>query len=466
MLMPFVRRDFLRFGYRALSAIGAASVVGRLSQVNALAQTACPTDYKALVCVFLFGGNDGNNTVVPISATSATGKINTYTNYATIRGGLALPQASLNSINSSSGQYALHPNLVELANLYNGTGGTGKHVAVLANVGTLVAPLTQQQYQQKTAAIPLNLFSHLDQQTEWQTSAAQGFATTGWGGRVADVMPGCNAGNFPVVISLDGSTIFTTGSQTSAATLTAGQTLGLQGFSTSPASNARLAALTNLLGFDNGLSLVKASNAIGSAGINQATLLNNALASGKALTTVFPNTSLGQQLQQVAKIINVRTALGVTRQIFFVYLGGFDTHDRELIDQGSGLQQVSQAMNAFHLATQEMVVGPNVVTFTESDFGRTLQPSGGATLGTDHAWGSHHFIMGDAVKGGELYGTFPEQALSGPSDANNRGVWIPTTSLDQYGATLAKWFGVTDTAKLAQVFPNLANFTTAPPAFL
>jgi uncharacterized protein (DUF1501 family) len=240
----------------------------------------------------------------------------------------------------------------------------------------------------------------------------------------------------------------------------------LQGFSTNAASQARLAALQNLLNFDNGLTLVQASNSIASNGINQATKLNQALASGKPLTTTFPNTPLGTQMAQIAKIINVRGALGVNRQIFFAYQGGFDTHDLELNDQGTGLAQVSQALNAFYNATAEMSVNENVVTFTESDFGRTLQPSGGATLGTDHAWGSHHIIMGDAVKGGDLYGTFPTQILKGPDDANNRGVWIPTTSIDQYGATLATWFGV-DPTKLGTVFPNLENFSGLPlPAFL
>ncbi len=458
MQMP-LRRDFLKLGLRSFSALGAASVVGRLSQVNALAQSGCPTDYKALVCVFMFGGNDGNNTVIPITTSNP---VNTYANYSAIRGGLALDQSTLNSIGTSSGEeYALHPSLVELANLYN----TNKNVAVLVNVGTLVGPLTQQQYQQQSAAIPLNLFSHLDQQTSWQTSVAQGFATTGWGGRLSDAMKGCNQGNFPIVLSLDGSVIFTTGAQTSPATMTAGQTLGLQGFNSSAASTARLAALNNLLGFDNGVSLAKASNLIGTAGIAQAQVLNSALATGKALTTTFPNTSLGAQLSQVAKIINVRTALGVTRQIFFTYLSGFDTHDKEIDDQGTGLQSVSQAMQAFYEATAEMGVNQNVVAFTESDFGRTMQPSGGATLGTDHAWGSHHFIVGDAVKGGDVYGTFPTQKLTGPDDANNRGVWIPSTGLDQYGAALATWFGV-DPTKLSQVFPNLANFTTPLPAFL
>ena len=180
------RRQFLALSARSLAAIGAASVAGRLSQVNALAATACPSDYKALVCVFLFGGNDCNNTVVPIS-TPASNANNSYAKYAAVRAGLALPQASLNSINTSKGdEYGLHPGLVELANLYN----TKKNVAVLTNVGSLVTPLTQSDYLKQTKAIPLNLFSHLDQQTELQTSMAQGFAATGWGGRLADAMQG------------------------------------------------------------------------------------------------------------------------------------------------------------------------------------------------------------------------------------------------------------------------------------
>lgn len=460
--MPITsRRDLVKLGLRSISAMGAAALGSRLTQVNALAQSACPQDYKALVCVFLFGGNDGNNTVIPISTPKSNAN-NSYANYATGRGGLALAQGSLNMINTSQGdQYGLHPSLTEIASLYNNK----KNVAIVANVGTLVGPLTQQQYLQHTKAIPVNLFSHLDQQTEWQSSLAQGFASTGWGGRLADAMQSCNTGKVPILISVGGNTLFATGAQTNPATVTPGQTLGLQGFSTSAAATARLTALNNLLNFDNGLSLVHAANAVAGSGISQANAINQALAGVKTFATVFPNTSLGQQMLQIAKIISVRVSLGMSRQIFFAYLGGFDTHDKELTDQATGLQTVSQALNAFYNATVEMGVNQNVVTFTESDFGRTFQPSGGSTLGTDHAWGSHHFIVGDAVKGGDLYGSFPTQALRGPDDATSRGVWIPQTSLDQYGATLANWFGV-DSAKLSQVFPNLANFTSPPPAFL
>ncbi len=459
MLIPS-RRKFLEISCRSLASLGAAGLMSRFSQVPALAQSACPTDYKALVCVFLFGGNDGNNTVIPISTPSGNPN-NSYSVYSGVRKGLALPLSTLLPIGTSKGdQYGLHPSLGEVAGLYN-----SKNVAVLANVGTLVAPLTKSAYQAATSAIPLNLFSHLDQQLEWQSSLAQGFGSTGWGGRVADLMQGCNNPKFPTILSVGGNSLFATGAQTNPAAVSPGQPIGFLGFGTDANSKVRLNALQSLLTFDNGVSLVQAANTVTQSGADQANLLNQALQGAKALTTTFPTTSIGAQLQQIAQIINVRGALGMNRQIFFANLGGFDTHDLQLNNQASGLQQLSQALNALFLATQEMGVDQQVMTFTESDFGRTFQPSGGATLGTDHAWGSHHFIMGGGVKGGDLYGTFPTLATTGPDDANTRGVWIPTTSLDQYGATLASWFGVS-AAGLGQVFPNLTNFTTPPPAFV
>jgi len=459
MLIPS-RRKFLNIGCRSLATVGAASLMSRFGQVNALAQSNGSTDYKALVCVFLFGGNDGNNTVVPIS-TPASNPNNSYSVYSNVRKGLALSLSSLLPIATSRGdQYGLHPSLTDLAGLYQ-----DGNVAVLANVGTLVAPLTKTQYQQAGAAIPLNLFSHLDQQQEWQTSLPQGFATTGWGGRVADLMRVVNNPNFPTVVSVAGNNLFATGALTNPAAISPGQPLGLQGFADNANSRVRLAALQSLLTFDNGVSLVQAANTITKSGFDQANLINQALQGNQPFTTVFPTSSIGQQLLQVAQIIKVRNELGMHRQIFFATLGGFDTHDLQLTDQASGLLQLSQAMKAFYGATQEMGVDRQVMTFTESDFGRTLQPSGGSSVGSDHAWGSHHFIMGGGVKGGDLYGTFPTLATTGPDDANNRGVWIPTTSLDQYGAALASWFGV-DAANLPQVFPNLTNFTAPGPAFV
>jgi uncharacterized protein (DUF1501 family) len=440
--------------------MGAAGLVSRFGQVNALAQNSCPSDYKALVCVFLFGGNDSNNTVIPI-ATPTGNPNNSYTGYSNVRKALALAQNTLHPVSAANGdQYALHPSLTELADLY-----TSKNLAILANVGTLVTPLSKTQYQTAGALVPANLFSHSDQQQEWQSSVAQGLTGTGWGGRVADLMQGCNSSAFPMIVSVGGNSLFSTGATTNPATVLPGQPLGLQGFDTTAVSQARLTALQNLLSFDNGLSLVQSANAITGNGVNQGVLLNQALAGATPLTTTFPTSTLGQQLLQVARIIGVRGQLGVRRQIFFTSLGGFDTHEQQINTQTTILQQVSQAMRALYDATVEMGVVSNVLTFTESDFSRTLQPNGSASVGTDHAWGSHQMIMGGGVRGGDLYGQFPTLALTGPDDVSGRGVWLPTTSLDQYGATLATWFGVTSD-QLTQVFPNLSNFKTPLPKFV
>jgi uncharacterized protein (DUF1501 family) len=281
MLIPS-RRNFLRIGCRSLATVSAASVFSRVGQINALAQSSCASDYKALVCIFLFGGNDGNNTVVPISTPTGNPN-NSYTVYSNVRKGLALSSSALLPIGAANGdQYGLHPSLTELAQLY-----TAKNLAVMANVGTLVKPLTRTQYQAAGATVPHNLFSHLDQQQEWQSAVAQGFATSGWGGRVADVMQSCNNPNFPTIVSVGGNSLFAAGNQTSPATVSPGQTFGLQGFGST--STARLTAFQNLLTFDNGVSLVQAANVITKSGNDQATLLNQALSGSSPLSTPVPN---------------------------------------------------------------------------------------------------------------------------------------------------------------------------------
>ena len=258
------------------------------------------------------------------------------------------------------------------------------------------------------------------------------------------------------MISLAGSNVFAEGLLVRAIESSGNPTEPLSGFYGSSEDNARLAALQSLLTFDTGLSLIQSASTTTSNAIQDGKTLAAALAQGSGLQTKFPNSYLGGQLQQVAQIIQVRAALGLPRQIFFVSSNGFDTHSDQLTQQSSLYQDLSQSMNAFYQATAEIGVAPNVTTFTLSDFGRTFQPD--STSGTDHAWGSHHLIMGGAVAGGDFYGTFPTQVLSGPDDATDEGRWIPTTSLDQYGASLAQWFGV-QAADLASIFPNLPNFS-------
>jgi uncharacterized protein (DUF1501 family) len=437
----FSRRGFIRVG---------AATVGSLAlrpfgMLPALAQSG--PNYRALVCVFLFGGNDSNNTIIPMDDAS-------YQAYTSIRGSVALTAAELTPTvySTANAPYAFHYKLPELASMFS-----SKELAVVANCGSLVQPLTRAQYQAAQMPIPINLFSHQDQQLQWQTSVAQGNSPTGWGGRAADYIEGqkINSSNFPVFFSVAGNTLLGTGATTQPVAVAPGGTLQLSGFSSSAASQARLSALNNLLTLDSGVKLAQAANETLANSITDATALGTALAKGTPLKTAFPTTPIAQQLQQVAQIIQVSSYLGMRRQIFFCSLGGFDTHAGELEAHNALYPELSQAMAAFYAATQELGVAENVTTFTESDFSRTFQPT--TTDGTDHAWGSHHMVVGGAVAGGQIYGAFPTFELGGPNDTDTRGRWIPTTSIDQYGATLASWFGIPDSA-LPTVFPNFPNF--------
>ncbi len=437
------RREFFRDAIRSVSAIGALGSMAKFGEMNALATG---SSYQALVCIFLSGGNDGHNTVIPIQTAQQN-----YSLYASGRQGMGLSQASLLPINNGSDVYGLHPELTAIQALYN-----SGHAAVLANVGMLVKPVDRTAYNTNNSAIlPNALFSHSDQASQWQTSIPTGLGSTGWGGRMADLLQPSNAGaTFPSTTSTGGSSLFLTGTQTFAANVPSGSATLLN--NNNP---ARAAGLQQLLQFDNGLKLVQAANGTFGRGISYANALSAALA-GSTISTPFPLTGnpLALQLQTVARIIKVRSSLGLSRQIFYCELGGFDTHGGQLGIQDALLQQLSSAVGAFYQATQELGVDQNVTTFTASEFGRTLTPNGSG--GTDHAWGSHHFVIGSAVKGGQFFGQFPLLALGGQYDANDRGTLIPTSSVDQYGATMAQWFGVASQSMPA-IFPNIGNFPTA-----
>ena len=440
--MNIHRRSFLR--YASLAAAGSVAGLGPFGALNAFAQGSS-TDYKALVCIFLFGGNDANNLVVP---TDSTG----YANYSKLRGPLSVAQSSLLPLTGAPG-YGLNSNLPELQALFN-----SNNAALLTNVGPLVAPTTRTQYLSGQAATPQNLFSHVDQQTLWQNSDQRSSAPSGWGGRIADVLQGGNSpAKYPVVTSVAGAQIFCTGLNTDYSSVIPGNS-GTVVCTEKTGCDSRLQAAQQMLTFDTGLTLIQADNQLTTSAYGYSNVLQEAVQSVSPLATTFAaNNPLAVQLQQIAQVIQVRSALGTGRQIFFAALNGFDTHANQFAIQNPLLVQLSQAMNSFYSATQELGVSNQVTTFTMSDFARALQPN--SASGSDHAWGGHHVILGGAVKGGKMYGTFPTLALGGPDDAGSNGRWIPTTSAAQYAATLASWFGVAD-SDLNSVLPVLGNFQT------
>lgn len=425
------------------------------SAMNAFAQTGA-SDYKALVCVFLLGGNDGNNMVVPMSQAE-------FNAYKAIRGNLALPDTSAKLMavqNSADGApYGLNDGLKGLLPLW----AQGK-LAAVANMGNLVRPTTRTEYLANAAPVPTNLFSHSDQTSQTQSGFPNTGGGTGWAGRVADAANPMNgAATFPASISMSGPALFCTGGVVQSASLIPDFDLSLYGMDLWPAaaSQARKAALQELLTFDSGMAVVQAANRVRQDALTLNAMLKDAGVS-PPLTTPFPGTSIGRQLQQVAKIIQLRGSTGMKRQVFFCALGGFDTHGTQGWTHWNLLTQLGDALTAFYQSTVDLGVANQVTSFSLSEFGRSLQPSGS---GSDHGWGNNQVVLGGAVQGGRVYGAFPAFALGGPNDSGNRGVWIPTTSTDQFGATLASWFGLT-AAQLPAVFPNLGNFAQANLGFV
>lgn len=465
------RREFVR-GCCAAAAMGAFTGFSRFGVLNALAQA--PGDYKAMVCVFLFGGNDGNNILVPMTNTVPAGF--QYNDYANLRasqslGGLALTEGELTPTMiqaatpqpSGARDFALHPALVQTRGLFQQS-----KVALVANAGVLQQPLTRAEYLNKTKKSPANLFSHSDQQSQWQTADPSGFGNSGWGGRAADRIRNVfDVGAlYPPITTVAGSAIFCTGLQQqpfALAPTTNPSSIGLSGY-TNPnaAAQARLIALQQMLTFDSGLSLIQSTSSITDRALRQSQVLSAAL-QGVTLQTVFPGTSIGGQLAQVARILKVRDTIGLHRQIFFTSMGGYDTHSTQITDQNNLLSQLDAGLKAFYDATVELGVASTVTTFVLSEFGRALKPA--SSGGSDHGWGSHVLAMGNSVRGGDIYGRMPQHAAGGPDDASSIGRWIPTTAVDQFGATLARWFGVPD-ADLPNVFPNLPNFPTSDLGFM
>ncbi|NKI70227.1 DUF1501 domain-containing protein [Collimonas pratensis] len=449
------RRNFLKWSCQTAlgssSLLGAIGTLASLGSASVAAQTA--PGYRALVCVYLYGGNDAFNLLVP---TDTAG----YAKYQKARVRLAIPQADLLPIASKTTDghtYGLHSAATELQSLF-----AAGHAAFIANVGTLIAPTSLADYRAGNN-LPPQLFSHYDQTNQWMTSRPESSDQTGWGGRLADLLQSPNQANgLSMNISIDGNNLFQTGNTTVPYAMNQS---GVQDFdrlnSSDPAE--RVAAFQAML--DQGGASINLLERQQAAAIKQSRALGDtvrgALATAPNFRAMFPANDLGQQLKMVANLIASRSQLGATRQVFFVSMGGFDTHENQPALQKKLFRNLSQALNAFYNATVELGVANSVTTFTESDFGRTLTNNNN---GTDHGWGSHHIVVGGGVAGQKIYGSMPDLTIGGASDAGD-GRIIPTTSTYQYAATLGQWLGAS-ASDMATIFPNLSRFNQANLGFM
>lgn len=463
------RRAFLkRSGQLAMTGAALPLALNLAAMGEAAAFDA--TDYKALVCVFMYGGNDYANTVVTYDDPS-------YNLYSTIRGGgagqtaggIALAKSALAAtlLNPTAPpldgqgnvrQYALHPSMGGLANLFN-----AGHAAVQLNVGPLVVPLTRTQYNSSNRTLyprPPQLFSHNDQTSIWQSSSPEG-SKVGWGGNIGDLAMSSNTNSLFTCMSVSGNAVFLSGDTALQYQVSTSGAIKIQ-----PATNATVygssavkTAIYNLIQQTGTQKLENEYNRVTQRAMSAEASVTSALAQTPP-STVFPTDSFAQQLKMVARLIKGRDTLGAKRQVFFVSLGGFDLHDNLIAQQPALMDRVSAALTAFYNAMVEMGVESKVTAFTASDFGRTLASNGD---GSDHGWGSHHLVVGGAVNGKAFYGTPPPVSVGNSTTAPEdqwhvgQGRLLPSTSVDQYAATLAKWFGVSN-PELAGILPNIAHF--------
>ena len=442
------RRAFLQRASALSLAGGAAPWALNLAAMGEAAAAGAPADYKALVCVFLYGGNDYGNTLVPYDTSN-------YNAYQQMRPQLAYTRAQLAptvlapSLALGGGrQYALAPELAALLPLF-----AANKLGVMLNVGTLIRPTTKADFAAGTS-LPPKLFSHNDQQSVWQSSAPEG-AASGWGGRMGDLFVAGNGNATFTCVNVSGNAVFLSGNSAVQYQVSTAGPVAFSGIQ-SPlfGSSACSAALQSLVTAPRTHLFENEYSRVAKRSIDAGSVLTSALAAAPAITTVFASPNpLADQLKFVAKLISTAATTSTKRQVFFVSIGGFDTHDGLAAVHPGLLTTVAGAMSSFYQATVELGVASQVTTFTASDFGRTLT----ADDGSDHGWGSMHFMLGGAVNGGRFYGAAPAVANNGPDDVG-QGRLLPSTSVDQYAATLGKWFGISDT-DLLTVLPNLANYS-------
>mgnify|MGYP000406846263 FL=1 len=439
------KRQFLKSMLASSVGLSSYSAVGKqLAMINAAAKSTPLSGYKALVCIFLYGGNDSYNMLIPTDN-------NDYQTYSGVRQNLAIAQNSLTPLSTSSTlPYALGvPDYMNpLADLFH----QGR-LAFINNVGPLVEPTSKINIENGTALLPPQLFSHNDQQKLWETAGSNINELSGWAGRMADLITDTASNSLSMNISLAGNNVMQTGNIVQPYSMTADGAPMFEALNPLHDWNKqRIALFDQLTALDNH-ALGNSYKKIMSTARTNALQVNQALENLPVLSTTFEADSLSQELEMTTKLIASREALAMNRQVFFIGFGGWDTHDRQLQDHPRLLTTLSNALYRFNDAIEELGLADSVTAFTASDFGRTLTSNGD---GTDHGWGGHQLVMGGGVNGGKLYGEIPELALNSNNDLGD-GRMIPTTSSEEYGAQLAKWFGLTD-AEVSQVFPTLSRF--------
>jgi uncharacterized protein (DUF1501 family) len=467
---PISRRRFLKAAAAGGTAYALAHTPG-VSFAQMTGGNALP-GYKALVCVFLFGGNDSWNMLVPTTQAE-------YDVYARTRGGVqsqgglaidraALLPLSLATPDARNLQYGLHPAMPGLASLFN----SGR-AAAIANVGPLIAPTSLAAYRAQSVALPPQLFSHNDQQDQWHSLRGRAPSKSGWAGRVADVLAAqTSAQQIPFNVSLFGQTLFQAGETSVPYTIGSSGPTTFTGLGSTGLAGGRRQAFSNVINANYPSIYDRGYAAVQKRAVQSAEAVAAAIGAAPDLTALpnnppSPLSNLATQMRTVAKLIAVRERLGMSRQVFFVATGGFDTHDDQNDDQPNLLGAVSDAMQRFYQATEQLGVAQNVTAFTQSDFGRTLTSNGD---GTDHAWGSVQLAVGGAVQGGRIYGTYPTLKINATASVDGAddvgaGRFIPTLSSDQYAATLARWLGIADN-NLPQIAPSIAAFAQRDLGFL
>jgi uncharacterized protein (DUF1501 family) len=461
------RRQFMKTAsYAAMAGVSASPTLHSMRALAAMTSHAAsaPTDYRALVCVYLQGGNDGHGTLIATDSDS----FSAFTAARSGAVGLAYPLNELLPITPLTPQsgrtFALNPYLTGVQNLF-----TSGRAALVANTGTLVAPVSKAEWNSGSATLPPSLFSHFDQTNAWEAIAAND-VNRGWGGRMADLFESMNSNASFTCISTSGNTLFLAGQTAFQLRVSSAGALTANGLSGSLFGSAQgTAALEAIIGADNTNLFAKEYAVVVRRSLAAQAALKAAMAPAgptgvpnppqflDPATGMLSDNQLAQSLQTVARVIAGRTALGVSRQVYFVELGGFDTHDTQAKRLSTLLSQLGAAFEYFDQLMVTSGLSSQVTLFTVSDFGRTLTAN---SDGTDHGWGSHHIVAGGGVSGQNIYGTYPVVGANQADDVG-AGRLIPTTAVEQYGGTLGRWMGLSD-SQVREVFPNFGNFGSDP----